>query len=98
MLALPANEIVLPIIIMGYLGKSNVSLLSDYTSIKSILVNNGWNIVTAVSTIIFSIMHFPCGTTLSTIKSEIGSKWMIYAFLIPLVSGILFLLLLNLFL
>lgn len=98
MLALPANEIVLPIIIMGYLGKSNVSLLSDYTSIKSVLVNNGWNIVTAVSTIIFSIMHFPCGTTLSTIKSEIGSKWMIYAFLIPLVSGIAFLLLLNLFL
>ena len=94
-LAFPANEIVLPIIIAGYLGSNNVSLISDYLSIKNILVANGWTILTAVSTILFSIMHFPCGTTLSTIKSEIGSKWAIYAFLIPLVSGIIFLFLLN---
>ncbi len=96
-LALPANEIVLPIMVMGYLKTSSVSLISDYTSIKSILISNGWNINIAISTIIFSLMHFPCGTTLSTIKSEIGTKWMIYAFIIPLLTGILLLVILNIF-
>ena len=53
--------------------------------------------MTALSTILFSIMHFPCGTTLATIKNEVGTKWMIYSFFIPLVTGILFLFILNLF-
>lgn len=96
-LALPANEIVLPIIIMGYLNNNNVTLISDYLSIKNILINNGWTITTAISTILFSIMHFPCATTLSTIKSEVGTKWMIYAFIIPLITGIIFLTILNVF-
>ncbi len=95
LLALPANEIVLPIIIMGYLSSSNVSLISDYVSIKNILVSNGWTIMTALSVILFSIMHFPCGTTLLTIKSEVGSKWMVYSFLIPLFTGIIVLLIIN---
>lgn len=95
-LALPANEIVLPIIIMGYLGLSNVSLIGDYLSIKNILVSNGWTVSTAISVIIFSIMHFPCGTTLSTIKSEVGTKWMIYSFIIPLIFGVSILFIFNL--
>jgi ferrous iron transport protein B len=95
-LALPANEIVLPIIIMGYLGLSNVSLIGDYLSIKNIFVSNGWTASTAISVIIFSIMHFPCGTTLSTIRSEVGTKWMIYSFIIPLVFGIFILFIFNL--
>lgn len=94
-LALPANEIVLPIIIMGYLGNSNISLISDYIGIKSILLNNGWTVNTAICTILFSLMHFPCGTTLSTIKSEIGYKWAFYSFIIPLITGIVFLLIYN---
>lgn len=94
-LALPANEIVLPIIIMGYLGDKNVPMISNYLSIKEILINNGWTYMTALSTILFSIMHFPCGTTLATIKSEVGTKWMIYSFFIPLITGILFLLIMN---
>ena len=96
-IGLPANEIVLPLIIMGYLKSSNVPLIADYTSIKSVLVENGWTITTAISTILFSIMHFPCATTLATIKSEVGSKWMLYAFIIPLITGISFLIILNLF-
>lgn len=96
-LALPANEIVLPIIIMGYLGQSNLSLISNYISIKHILINNGWTYITALSTIFFSIMHFPCGTTLLTIKSEVGTKWMIYSFIIPLTIGLFFLFVLNIF-
>lgn len=94
-LALPANEIVLPIIIMGYLGDKNVPLISNYLSIKEVLINNGWTYMTALSTILFSIMHFPCGTTLATIKSEVGTKWMIYSFFIPLITGIIFLFFLN---
>ena len=96
-LALPANEIVLPIIIMGYLGDKNVPMISNYLSIKDVLINNNWTYMTALSTILFSIMHFPCGTTLATIKNEVGTKWMIYSFFIPLVTGILFLFILNLF-
>ena len=95
-LALPANEIVLPIIVMGYLGNNNLPLISSYLSIKEILINNNWTYLTALSTILFSIMHFPCGTTLLTIKSEVGTKWMIYSFFIPLVTGIIFLVFLNL--
>ena len=95
-LALPANEIVLPIIIMGYLGSKNVPMISNYLTIKEVLINNSWTYMTALSTILFSIMHFPCGTTLATIKSEVGTKWMIYSFFIPLITGILFLLILNL--
>ena len=96
-LGIPANEIVMPLIIMGYINESSVSLISNYSSIKNILLDNNWTIITAISTILFSIMHFPCATTLSTIKSEVGTKWMIYSFIIPLLTGITFLLILNVF-
>lgn len=96
-LGIPANEIVMPLMIMGYVNESSVSLISNYFTIKNILIDNNWTIVTAMSTILFSIMHFPCATTLSTIKSEVGFKWMIYSFIIPLLTGIMFLLILNIF-
>lgn len=96
-LGIPANEIVMPLMIMGYLNDSSISLITDYTALKNILVDNKWTIVTAMSTILFSIMHFPCATTLSTIKSEVGFKWMVCAFIIPLLTGVMFLLILNLF-
>lgn len=94
-LGIPANEIVMPLMIMSYINESSVSLISNYSTIKNILIENGWTITTAMCTILFSIMHFPCATTLSTIKSEVGSKWMIYSFIIPLLTGILFLFILN---
>lgn len=96
-LGIPANEIVMPLMIMGYINESSVSLISNYSTIKNILLDNNWTIITAISTILFSIMHFPCATTLSTIKSEVGTKWMIYSFIIPLLTGITFLLILNVF-
>lgn len=97
LLGLPANEIVLPLIIMGYLGKKSVTSITSYSLIKDILVNNGWNFKTALSFIIFSIMHFPCLTTLITIKGEVGYKWMFYSFFIPFISGVLVLSILNIF-
>lgn len=98
LLGFPANEIVLPIMIMGYLNTSNISLLSESINIRNLFLNNGWTVITAMNVILFSIMHFPCGTTLLTIKKEAGTKWMIYSLLVPLLTGIMFLLILNIFL
>lgn len=95
LLALPANEIVLPIIIMGYLSTGQMMEMSDLTSLKELLVNNGWTFMTALSVCLFSLMHFPCATSLLTIKKEVGTKWMIYAFLIPTITGMLFLFIIN---
>ena len=67
--------------------------LIDYSSIgelKSLLVSNGWSIVTAISFMIFTICHFPCGTTILTIKKETGSvKWTLLSIIIPTLVGII---------
>lgn len=94
-LALPANEIVLPIILMGYLNSGLMGDSGSLNDLKSILIDNGWNTLTALSVCIFSLMHFPCATTLYTIKKEVGTKWMVYSFFIPLIIGIIVLLLIN---
>lgn len=94
-LGFPANEIVLPIMLMGYLNNSNVTVINNLNIIKNILINNGWTMITATSVILFSIMHFPCATTLYTIKRELGTKWAIYAFFIPLITGLIILFIFN---
>lgn len=89
-LALPANEIVLPIILMSYMAGGNLVQIDDLSSISSILINNGWTILTAINVMLFCLMHFPCSTTLITIQKESGSlKWTVLAFLIPTFSGII---------
>lgn len=89
-LGFPANEIVVPIIIMAYLSSSYMLDMSDLSTLKDLLVQNGWTWVTAVCTMLFSLIHFPCATTMLTIKKESGSwKWTILAFLIPTITGIL---------
>ncbi len=88
-LALPANEIVLPIILMSYMAGGNLVQIEDLTSISNILVSNGWTILTAINVMLFSLMHFPCSTTLISIKKETGSwKWAVLSFIIPTVFGI----------
>ena len=89
LLGLPANEIVLPIILMAYLGDSSLVNLEDTFSISQILVQNGWTFITAINVMIFCLLHFPCSTTLISIKKESGSlKWSILGFVIPTVCGI----------
>ena len=61
---IPANEIVLPIILMCYLGGNSLSNISDTFEIGNILRANGWNIITALNMMIFTVLHFPCTTTL----------------------------------
>lgn len=88
-LGIPANEIVLPIILMCYLKGNTLVNLDDTFAIGQILVQNGWTIITAINVMIFTILHFPCTTTLLTIKKETKSwKWTAISFLIPTVCGI----------
>ena len=89
-LGFPANEIVIPIMIMGYMCTGTLTEITDPTALKTLLCDNGWTWVTALCTIIFSLCHFPCATTMMTIKKESGSrKWTLFAFLLPTLIGIL---------
>lgn len=89
-LGLPANEIVLPIILMSYAKTSTLLHLENLADISQILIENGWTLLTAVNIMILSLLHFPCGTTLMTIKKETGSlKWTALSFVIPSICGII---------
>ena len=88
-LGLPANEIVIPIIIMAYMAQGSLLEFDSLAQLRDLLVNNGWTWITAVSTMLFSLMHWPCTTTLLTIHKESGSlKWTAMSFLVPTVCGI----------
>lgn len=96
-LGIPANEIVLPIILMCYLQGKALINIEDTFAIGEILRQNGWNILTAINVMIFTILHFPCATTLLTIKKETGKmRWVVLSFLIPTVFGIIICMLTNL--
>lgn len=87
-LGFPANEIVLPIIIMTYLSCGTLIEIDQLAELKNLLLNNGWTWITAVSTMLFCLMHWPCSTTCLTIKKETQSlKWTILAFLLPTLIG-----------
>ena len=95
-LGLPANEIVLPIILMCYMQTGSLVEMDNIHSIFNILSANGWTIVTAINVMIFSLLHFPCGTTLLTIKKETKSwKWCIISFILPTTIGIILCMLIN---
>ena len=90
MLGFPANEIVIPIMLMIYMNTGHISNIEDIHLIKDILISKGWTYITAISSMIFVIMHFPCSTTLLTIKKETNSmKWTIVSFLTPTIVGII---------
>lgn len=88
-LGFPANEIVVPIIIMAYLAQGSLLEIDDLNVLKKLFVDNGWNIITAISTMLFSLMHWPCSTTCLTIRKETQSKkWMFISFITPTIIGI----------
>jgi ferrous iron transport protein B len=92
----PANEIVMPIAIMGYMGDGALTELSGLTAMKEILISNGWTITTAISVILFSLLHWPCATTILTIKKETGSiKWTAISILLPTLLSIITCLIFN---
>ena len=90
LLGLPANELVIPIMLMSYLCQGNLVEAGNLNSLRELLILNGWTFKTAVCVMLFSLFHWPCSTTLLTIKKETGSlKWTIAAFFLPSLFGIL---------
>lgn len=89
-LGFPANEIVFPIILMGYMTTGSLTEYESLFSLREILIANGWTWVTATCTMLFCLFHFPCSTTLITMYKETHSvKWTIIGFLLPTLVGIL---------
>ena len=95
-LGFPANEIVIPIMLMTYMATGNLVEYESLESLRTILVNNDWTVTTAICVLIFSLCHFPCSTTCLTIKKETGSlKWTLLAIIIPTLIGIILCFLIN---
>lgn len=89
-LGFPANEIIIPIIIMSYMATGSLVEINNMTELHKLFVLNGWNLNTAICVMLFSLMHWPCSTTCLTIKKETKSiKWTLISFLVPTVTGII---------
>ena len=89
-LGFPANEIVFPIILMAYLSKGSLTEYESLSQLHNLLLANGWTVITAVCTMLFSLCHFPCSTTMISIYKETKSKkYTAIAFFLPLGIGIL---------
>lgn len=88
-LGLPANEIVIPILIMSYMAQGSMLELDSLHAMRQLFVDHGWTWLTAVCMMLFSLNHWPCATTLWTIRKETQSwKWTGVSFLVPTVTGI----------
>lgn len=89
-LGFPANETVIPIIIMSYMASGTLVDFTSYEQLLELFSANGWTVITAVCTMIMCIMHFPCSTTCLTIKKETGSlKWTLVSAILPTMIGII---------
>ena len=89
-LGFPANEIVFPIILMTYMSTGKLIEMNSIVEMREVLIANGWTYVTAICTMMFSLMHWPCSTTCLTIKKETGSlKWTAVSVILPTLCGIL---------
>ena len=89
-LGFPANEIVIPILIMGYLSAGSLTDMSSLASLRELFISHDWTATTAVCTMLFSLMHWPCGTTYFTIRKETGSrKWALLSVAVPTCCGML---------
>ena len=89
-LGLPANEIVIPIIIMAYTSQGTLIEPGNLSDLHTLLISQGWTWVTALCTMVFFLFHWPCSTTLMTIKKETGGlKWTCLAVLLPTACGVI---------
>ncbi|MBR4018009.1 MAG: ferrous iron transporter B [Clostridia bacterium] len=87
-LGFPANEIVIPVMLMAYTAQGTLMDYASLEQLRMLLIQNGWSWTTAVSMLLFSLMHWPCATTCMTIKKETGSlKWTLVSILTPTVIG-----------
>lgn len=96
-IGIPASEIVIPLALVGYLGMGFGDAIASADA-ASILISAGWTVKTGVCVVLFSLMHWPCATTLSTIYKETGSfKVTLLSAIAPTVLGCIFCILVNLF-
>ncbi len=87
LLALPANELFLPILAMIYRAGTS---LTAYGSYAALFAANGWSAVTLICVLLLTLFHFPCGTTLLTIAHETRSlRWTLLAAVLPCLFGLL---------
>ena len=96
-LGFPANEIVIPVMLMAYTAQSTLMDYASLDQLRMLLVQNGWSWTTAVSMLLFSLMHWPCATSCLTVKKETGSlKWTLVSILTPAIAGMTLCLIFNL--
>ena len=97
LLGFPANEIVVPCILMGYLSAGSLTDYAGLAELHGLLTAHGWTVATAVCVLVFTMFHFPCGTTCFTIWKETKSvKWTALAILLPTAVGIVLCILIHL--
>ncbi len=97
LLGFPANEIVVPCILMGYLSAGSLTDYAGLAELHGLLTAHGWTAATAVCVLVFTMFHFPCGTTCFTIWKETKSvKWTALAILLPTAVGIALCILIHL--
>ena len=95
-LGFPANEIVIPIIIMAYMQGGTLIEYGSLAELKTLLVDNGWTFCTAISMMTFCLFHWPCATTCMTIKHETkGMKWTVLSAVLPTLIGLSICFILN---
>ena len=89
LLGWPANEIVIPVMLMAYLSAGTLVEMGDLSALRTLLTEQGWTAATAVCTMLFSLFHWPCSTTCLTVYRETKSvKWTALAVLLPTVLGL----------
>lgn len=88
LLGFPANEIVLPILLMGYLHTGTLTECGGLEALRDILLHSGWTTETALCMMALCLLHFPCGTTCLTIRRETGGcRWTLLAMVLPTAVG-----------
>jgi ferrous iron transport protein B len=89
LLGLPANETVLPILLMIYTASGTLTAVGDMRAFRALLLQNGWTRVTALCVLVFCVLHWPCSTTLLTIRKETGRwRWALLAAALPTAFGL----------
>lgn len=89
LLAFPANELVMPLIVMGYLATGTIADVADLAAFRTLLLANGWTVCTALCTLVFAVAHWPCSTTCLTIWKETRSvRWTLAAVALPTAFGL----------
>ncbi len=96
-LGFPANEIVIPITIMAYMGTGVLEDGFSLSFMKTLFDDNGWTVKTAICMLIFTLCHWPCSTTVLTVKKETASiKWTLLSILLPTAFGVVLCMVFNL--